>query len=335
MKKTLLAFAVMAAATLGFADEAKVSFNNKVSSDIVGITIPKEGDTTAEFAGIKDTVKAEFTSEKVDAAVKLTFTFNTATNSDDSVYAGLFGYTINDYYIEFRPVDMFTIGWHDTISTDGSYLPIEDDNLSNGNLGSDFVGVIRPIEGLRIAAGLDFDSLFGKKDDDSNKGPKINIGADYVADGFSLGVTLRNPINNIGYGAFASLSAVENLWADIGFSYNDSFKDVSGNLLSLGATYDVGICSLAFDFVTNFGKEESAEDLYVGLSAGFGVTDALTLGAMTQAEFDFNTSDSQDVLVEASAEYVVGKNTFSAAVDVEFTATATAVSFPVYWKYKL
>lgn len=335
MKKTLLAFAVMAVATLGFADEAKVSFYNKVSSDIVGITIPKDGETTAEFAGIKDTVKAEFTSDKVDAAVKMSFKFKTQENSDDSVYAGLFGLSVDDYYLEFRPVDMFTVGWHDTISTDGSYLPIEDDNLSNGNLGSDFVGVIRPIKGLRIAAGLDFDSLFGKKDDDSNKGPKLNFGADYTAEAFSVGATLRNPINNLGFGVYGSLSAVENLWADAGFSYNDSFKDVSGNILSLGATYDVGICSLAFDFATNFGNEDSVEDLYVGLSAGFGVTDALTLTATTQAQFDFNTSDSQDVLVEGSAEYVVGNNTFSAAVDVEFTAAATAVSFPVYWKYKL
>ncbi len=335
MKKTLLAFAVMAVATLGFADEAEVSFYNKVSSDIVSVSIPKEGDTSGDFAGIKDKVKAEFTSEKVDAAVELSFSFNTKTNTDDSVYAGLFGLSVDDYYVEFRPVDIFTVGWHDTISTDGSYLPIEDGNLSNGNLGSDFVGVLRPIKDFRIAAGVDFDSFFGKKDDDSNKGPNLNFGADYTTEAFSVGAALRNPINNLGFGVYGSLSAVENLWADAGFSYNDSFKEVSGNILSLGATYDVGICSLAFDFATNFGNEDSAEDLYVGLSAGFGVTDALTLTATTQAQFDFNTSDSQDILVEGAAEYVVGKNTFSAAVDVEFTATATTVSFPVYWKYKL
>ena len=37
--------------------------------------------------------------------------------------------SINDWWVEFRPIDKLTLGLHDTIWADGAYLPIWDDHV--------------------------------------------------------------------------------------------------------------------------------------------------------------------------------------------------------------
>lgn len=330
-------FAVVAAAAVAgsaFAD-VELSFSNEVSSDIVNVTIPKDGDSSASFAGITETASVEVTSDRVDAGLEVSFSFN--VNDDDALadskgnskWANLAGYEIDDYYIEFRPVDILTLGFHDSIFTPGSYLPVEDDNLGNGNLGSDFVLCLRPIEGLRATAGIDFVSYFGHEDFDA---AKLNFGIDYTTDAFSAGAALRDVINNFGFGVFGALTAVDGLNLTAGFAYNDEFADVAGNLLSVGASYDItDSLSAALDFVTNFGDD--GNDMYVGASCAFGATDALELSLAGTFKNDFDADDSSVISVEPGVTYTVGNHEFGFAVSLEFANDETALAFPISWTY--
>ena len=98
MKKTVLTIlASMAVASSMFAGEFKLSFENKISSDVVSIS---EGNT--EFTGIKEQVTAEIETEKVDAGVSLI----TNLNKTDDGNIGFTEYEFDKAYVEFRPVEI-------------------------------------------------------------------------------------------------------------------------------------------------------------------------------------------------------------------------------------
>ena len=130
MKKTVLTIlASMAVASSMFAGEFKLSFENKISSDVVSIS---EGNT--EFTGIKEQVTAEIETEKVDAGVSLITNLN--KTGDGNI--GFTEYEFDKAYVEFRPVKFLSLDFNRKIFTEGSYLPIEDDNVANGNIGAGF-----------------------------------------------------------------------------------------------------------------------------------------------------------------------------------------------------
>ncbi|MCR4735477.1 MAG: hypothetical protein K5829_10790 [Treponema sp.] len=331
-------FAVIAAVSLSasvFATEVEMSFANEVSSDIVNVTMPKDGETTAEFAGIEDNVAVEFKSEKVDAGLDITFNFATnKTTKDGSEYtfAAFSGYQFNDYYIEFRPVSILTLGFSDVINTDGSYLPVEDDNVGNGNLGSDFVLCFRPVAGLRLAAGMDFISYIGHKDE---KGPLLNFGVDYTSDKFSFGAATRNVIADFAFGVFGAFTGVDGLNLTAGFSYNDDFCDIAGNILSFGASYDItDSISTGLDLVTNFGNNDAdAKDLYCGAAVTVGINDAIETGLACTFKTDFDADDSYEVGIAPEFAYALGNNTFKVGADIGLSASETTLAFPISWEY--
>lgn len=101
-----------------------------------------EYDTDVYFPGIKERMYADISTDKVDAGVKETLSFQnysfgktTIPGTDFSVHGDVahdhFFITgdINDWWVEFRPIDKLTLGLHDTIWTDGAYLPIWDDHV--------------------------------------------------------------------------------------------------------------------------------------------------------------------------------------------------------------
>lgn len=68
MKKIFAIVCAAFVASAAFAiDGVKVSYKNKLSSDIVNITTGDDGETS--FAGIKDKSSVDFKSEKVDAGI--------------------------------------------------------------------------------------------------------------------------------------------------------------------------------------------------------------------------------------------------------------------------
>ncbi len=362
MKKTLKAFAVtaafLAAGACAFA-ETSVNAYNKISSGIVNITSPKDGDTTTKFDGIKNKSHVELTSDRVDGLIEITTSLTAGSYSGTSIAGvtitdstGYFGLTqsVSDYYIEFRPIDLVTIGFHDGIPTAGAYLPYYDDSLSAGNMGSDLVLCLRPIEGLRISGGVDLPLKVFTADSykDSNV-VDANFGIDYAYNDFgAFGVAVRNVAakttdsngNKVWdgtLGVYASLTEFADKglsFVNVGFALNaDNDVGVDGNILSVGSCYTNGALTVALDFVTNF-EAEGDKDLYFALCPTYGLTDAITLG------FGFSTLASYAEDSNASlnfypfVDYVIGNNKFEAGVNVAITTnTETSVSIPVYWKY--
>lgn len=321
MKKFLATILTAAILTASVCAEVTFSAYNKLSSEVVGITL---GDNPAtSFAGFQNKASASFLSDKVDAGI----TASCFLNSDDTAF-GLLGYKLNDWYIEFRPFSILTVGFHDTINTPGSYLPIEDDNLSAGNLGSDLVLVLRPITGLRIAAGADFNSYFNS---DAVK-PYLNFGVDYAySDIGAVGVTFRNVLNSFECGAFVSFKKVDGLTVNLGYSYNNAgIESVAGNLLSLGLSYEKGAFGLYSDVVTNF--KGAGADLYAGLCGSYSVTDKVSLSLTGTVVTGFDEGDDSVYLIEPDFAYTTGAHKFSAGVKTVIADTCT-ISFPVYWKY--
>lgn len=318
MKKMLIgAVAALAFTGVAFAQEVTVHFENELSSDIVSIS-----DGSAEFAGIENQVTVELESEKVNTEVSLITKFG--KNDDDKF--GLTDYEIDTAYIEFTPIKVLSIDFNKECFTPGSYLPVEDDNVGNGDIGSKFALLVRPIENLSIGAGINLPSVFGESEDKVD----INAGVDYTTENFSVGAALRSPINNLGFGIFGSFTGVENLTVNLGFSYNDDFCDVAGNLLTLGASYGFSIITLNLDCLTNFGAD--GNDLYSGLEIEASVTDLLTLAAQGTINMDFEDTSSTVTAIEASASFTVGNHELSAGVAVEI-ADSVGFSFPVSYKY--
>ena len=187
MKKIIATLvAGVSAFGLAFADDIKINFYNQVYSedyfmahheweDAAGDTHKKTG---TDFPGIKERMYAEVFTDRVDAMVKATMTFDDdddyKTNANGGVKHVEHYYIdgdIDDYYIEFRPIHEVTLGLHTGIFADGSYLPIYDDNVWAGNVGSNgFTATWRPSalnDALRIAVTTPFNTIAA--DDDRTK----------------------------------------------------------------------------------------------------------------------------------------------------------------------
>lgn len=338
MKKIFAIACAAFVASAAFAiDGVKVSYKNKLSSDIVNITTGENGETS--FAGLKDKTSVDFKSEKVDAGITAIVS---AKKSGDKFVQET---KVDDWFIEFRPINILTLGISDLIYTNGSYLPIEDDNIANGNLGSDYVMVLRPISGLRIAAGIDNPVIF-----EENSKLDLNFGVDYTADIFSLGATFRNVANDFGFGAYASFSGLKSFEFTAGYTYNAeyAFCDVGGNIFNLGVSFGKDALSVAADLVTNFGADEEASaslDLYTGLSVGYEITDSFGASATVTYKTEFDENIVNNIIsVEPDVTFAINKNneigagvnfTFQTVGVKDYTNTTTTISFPVYWKFSL
>lgn len=319
MKKIVSsALAVFALCGFAFSQEVSVEFENKISSDIVNIS-----EDDSKFEGIKEQVTAEIETERVNAGVSLI----TELVKDDDDNLGFTEYEFDKAYVEFKPVEKLSLDFNKKVFLPGSYLPIEDDNVGNGNIASGFSLVFRPIENLSIASGIRIPSVFADEDNQVD----MDAGIEFTNDAFSIGATLRSPVNDAGFGIFGSFTGIENLVFNLGFAYNDDFCDVAGNLLTLGATYELSIFTIGLDFVTNFGDD--GKDLYTALCVETGITDSFILETQGTLNMDFDDSESTEVIADIGAAYVNGNHKIRAGVAVSFTEDTTGVYFPVYYKY--
>jgi len=320
MKKMVLgAVAALTLAGAAFAGEVTVEFENKISSDVVTI---KDGNS--EFAGIKEQVTAELSTEKVDVGVSLITYFN----KDDNDNFGLTEYEFDKAYVELKPVDWLGITFNRKVFTEGSYLTIWDDNIANGDIGSNLGLFVRPVENLTIGAGVNVPSVFANEAENKFD---FTAGVDYTTDVFSVGVTLRNPVNNLGFGIFGSYKGVEGLTVNVGFAYNDEFAEHKGNLITLGAVYEFSIFALALDHVTTLGKENSY--MYSALCLETAVTENWIIETQLTTNLNLSDSKAAEFIPELGAAYVNGNHKIRAGVAVTIADETAAVSFPVYYKY--
>ncbi len=328
-----------------------ISFSNKVSSDVVEIGITEDG-TSVDFAGIKNYTTAEYTSKKLNIGLKMSFW---AFNGEDTVLNKTYpylavgqkgnvygiGWNADDYWIEFRPVELVGIGFHKAYNVAGSYLPVEDSEIDASNIGSDFGVFIRPIENLTFGAGLDFVSVFGGYDD-YHANPYLNTGVEYVMDDvFGFGVSFRNFINDSrSIGIYASFMAIDNIVINAGFTLNGEFADVSGNLISVGFMFEKDELAINADLVFDVDADDHAGlDFYTGAEVSYQISAPLTIGVVGTFKNDFEYEDGvgEHVVfgINPYVNYRVNKhNVLSAGINIEI-ADDTAITLPVYWKYTL
>lgn len=269
MKKIALALAAITFSASAFA--ADVSFYNKVYEDDPfyahtdkKYTEDHKNDSATDFPVLKDEMSVEYKSEHVDAAI----TAVVGLDDFDERHFGIDGY-IDDWYVEYRLFQPVTLGLHDNIYMDGSALPVYDDNISGGNIGSDgFTVVYRPSfldNKLRLSATLpfnftkdDFDEenpnwLKTKDSDDDTKYVDFGLGAIYDNELFQIGVTVRDILDSDErvFGSYISFpdifGKVEGLTVGGGITHTER-KGFSGDDYSAEELDDAG-----FDDLTWFG----------------------------------------------------------------------------------
>ena len=321
MKKiAIAAFAALAFVGSAFAD-VKLSFENKVyeddavwakfGKDETGISaygVPADK-TEKDFPAIKNSMKVELESDQVDAMVKGIWDLD---DDDDSEHYYVEG-SIDDWYIEFRPVEILTLALHDNIYSEGSYLPIYDDNLQGGNIGSDgFTVVVRPNafnKALRIAATIPWgwrNYINGKEEDYEDENFHVGAGFIFSLPQIEIGATFQQPNCSddrlIGASvAFPTLFGIhEGLKLSAGFT-NSKAKDagfddliyedwggVEGeNIVNAAVTFEQDALSLAAEVVYAIDQDEPTYgpygnylvgECYAALTCGYSVTEQLTLG---------------------------------------------------------
>ncbi len=330
LKKMVVATA-LCAFTAAFSFAQEVSFENKLSSGIVNINITDDNTDTA-FAGFENETTAEYSSEQVDMGV--TLKFNIAIEDDDAVSIGAEDFA-DDYFIEFRPVEVLGIGFHKGYAVAGSYLPCLDGEIEAANIGSDFGLFVRPVEGLVIASGIDFITYFGR----DGKKPLINAGAEYaVGETITFGAAFRNiASDDRSFGAFASFTGVEGLTLNAGFSYNGEIEDynISGNLLNAAVMFNKDALGIYVDAAFAVGgDEDEANELYAAANVSYQITEAFSASLFGSFTTDFDNDDTWAIGINPSVGYMINEHNYAGAgVFINIMKAAKAVSIPVYWKY--
>lgn len=374
LMKNAFAFSVFLLVSAMIFAENGLSFENKVSSGILKIESKKEKDetgdeetkTTTEFAGIENKTTVDYSNSKLDIGIEAIFWTRKGeyTNkdgdkkdflgigyvSDDDNASG--GFKLNDWYIEFRPFEIVGFGFHRALKTQGSYLPIWDDYINEGNFGSDFGAIIRPIEGLRIGGGIDFLSTLGVEDSTDGTPDQFvsNVGIDYTSDVFSVGVAIRNFFTeDRTFGFYGSFSGLDNFEFMGGFAI-DSVNgvsgpfghEVSGDILSASVTFDRDEFFIAAELVTNFGDDdtkggESVFDFYTAGSLTYAITKAFSATAEVKFVSDHKVPDGIDETnafeLHPYVNFITGHHNFEAGIDFSFEKDHSIVEFPVSWTY--
>lgn len=301
MKKIIAGLVAAACvSSVAFAD-ITLSFYNKLYEEdyiVEHIDVDKgngerESETNTDFPALNERMYVELNSDRVDAMIKATF----ALNDYDDRHFGLQG-KVNDWFIAFRPIDELTLGLHTGIHPEGDYLPIYDDNLGAGNIGSDgFTVSFAPAaldNALRVAVTIpfsfdgsknrgDINWLNGTEEMNEDEEFDVGIGAIFGQELFQVGVSIQDIIDSderqLGaYASFPTLFGVsEDLTLGVGFAHSwaegrEAFADLIsvGTLLSAGVAYEnllnasltfkQDAYSLSAELLYNFGEDYGWSD---------------------------------------------------------------------------
>ena len=347
--KRLVIAAVAAAIVTSASFAQEVVFENKLQWGIVDIGITDDN-TDTNLSAFTNKTKAEYSSEKLDLGAAFKFSASKTKNapaaeelaegeepaSSDEVFAFGSEDFIEDVYIEFRPVDFLGIGFHRGYAVAGSYLPCLEKELDAANIGSDFGLFVRPIEGLVVAGGLDFISIFGSDDEK----PLVNFGAEYTLGEVAVfGAAVRNVASNDdrSFGVYASYFGLEGLTVNAGFTYNGLLEEynVAGNLLNAAVMFNKNGIGIFANAVFAVGGEEDFEnELYAAANISYMFETGLFANVYGGYSSDFDNDDSWAVEVSPGAGYSINEhNTVGASVFFCLMKDFTNISFPVYWKY--
>lgn len=361
--KTVAALVALAVASSAFAETSFKAFN-KLSSDVV--LLEKNGDeTTNSFPGIKNKIKAEVKSDHVDAMVDGVILFQDVTSEND--YALSWKDPINDWYVEARILDdMLTFGFHDEINPEGTYLPIWDDNVAAGNIGSEgFTLVYRPIEGLRLAASLPFTDteanwlkVDGAQDDvlgASEKKTNIRLGAIYDMGIAEFGVAAHDILDSdelsFGFYVYSAgfFGVKEGLGFRAGFAHGENEVGFEKALFSNKKTNVTGknFWNVAFEMpkllpvgltleaAGNTDDADSDYDIYAAAKVDVGINEKLSLAVTGKTGLDLS-DNGKDTAIEAIVALDISvskKDKFEVSADFYKPGDDWNLKFPCYWKH--
>lgn len=348
-----------------------VEFTNELSSDVTAIRKGKvyndgEDETTKDFAGLEENVVVTFTSEKVDAELDVTFILDDWNDRN-------FGFAWDDvsWFVEYRPVEMVALGFHEDVWLEGSYLPIYDDNISLGNLGSEgFTVAVMPVEGLKIAATVPFGeddggiNYFSSKDEDGETVKfNIGLGAEYAfGELLTFGAVVQNVADSDcrGLGIYAMLKPVAEqdfviragyAWSkaevtdeDSGEkSYSSGIEDLSisedfgvfgKSLVNFSAEYSLGALSFSAETLFNTDDKNSEYDMYFAACAEYEFSESFSADVTGKFLVDRSSDGAEPVVgVNPNVAYTYGSHTFSAGLNYETCDGDSFVSFPLKWTY--
>ena len=328
--KRLVIAGVAAACFTTFSFAQEVSFENKLQWGVVDLGI-SEGNTETNLSAVNNESNFEYTSENLDAGLALKFS---ASKSEGVFSFGSEGY-IDDAFIEYRPIEMFGIGLHKGYPVAGSYLPCLEKEIDAANIGSDLGVFVRPIEGLTVAAGLDFISMFGS---DESK-PLFNFGAEYaLGEMLTFGAAFRDVASDERtLGAYASYTGIEGLTVNAGFTYNGALEDynVTGNFLNAAVMFNKDALGIYANAVFSVGGEADADnELYSAANISYMFGNAFFANIYGGFSADFDNDDAWAAEIFPGAGYSIDEhNTVGAGVFVCLMKGYTNISFPVYWKF--
>ena len=331
------AVAFAAAALLSVSAFAQsVEFTNELSSDVATIRKGKvynggEDETTKDFAGLEENVVATFTSEKVDAELDVTFILDDWNDKN-------FGFAWDDvsWFVEYRPVEKIALGFHEDVWLEGSYLPIYDDNVALGNLGSEgFTVAATPIEGLKIAVTVPFGegddgvNYFTRKyEDDETVKLNIGFGAEYAFEEmFTVGAAVSNVADsdNRGFGVYAMLKplAEQDFVIRVGYSYSkaegeiteddevvgkyyenkiddlsisEDFGVFGKSLFNVSVEYSLDALSFSAETLFNTDDKSSDYDMYFAACVGYELSESLSADVTGKFLFDNSSNGAESVI---------------------------------------
>ncbi|WP_407429215.1 hypothetical protein [Treponema sp.] len=328
MKKILTGLAAFVL-TLSFASaEVKFSFYNKLYEEgAVAVHDDSADETVKDFPAIREKMYAEILTDRVDAMIEGTF----AIDDFDDSHFGLQG-EVDDWYIEFRPIHMITLGLHTGIFADGSYLPIWDDNVASGNIGSDgFTVTVRPVENFRISvtAPFSFDGdpdgvnwVNGKEEWGEDEKFNVGFGAIFDAEFFQIGASLHDIADSDEreLGAFINIpglfGAYKPLTVGAGFSHSwgngelesliSVCTDTAGDGIDGGIAYknlmnayaELGFekFTLTAELAYNLGDDDhGTHDIYTAASVSVTPAEKVTATATGKLLSDFTSSSKGKV----------------------------------------
>lgn len=342
--KTVAALAALSTAASAFA-EVNLTASNKLKSDVVVLTHTDAADeTTNTFPGIKNVINAEVTSDHVDAMVEGTIVFKDFTSQNDVALA--WDGVVSDWYVEARLLDdMFTLGFHDNIHPEGSYLPVFDDNVAYGNIGSDgFTLVYRPIEGLRLGLSLPFGAdeynwlkVDGAKKDttaESERTTNIRIGAIYDMGIAEFGASVQDALDSdqrsLGFYVYSAglfgqvkgvdlragfvhswgVAAIEEIASLAGFSVGIQGENLWNIAFEVSEIIPVNLAVEAAgntDSNTEVAPDSAnLYDMYFGAKVGFDINEQLSAFVQEKTLLDLGDTEADTVLVlKAGADFAV------------------------------
>lgn len=367
MVKMIAAAAALTMASSAFAEVTFTAYN-KISSDVVKFNHDDAADkTTKAFAGLNNKIHAEILTDTVDAMAQGVFSFADQTNRDD--YGFKWEGAIDDWYVEVRCFDnLITLGYHDGIFAEGSYLPVYDDNVSSGNIGSEgFTVVYRPtqLDGLRIAASVPFgvdevNYLSVENENEVDDTFDVRLGAIYDAGIAEFGVAVQDVADKnertLGFfvysaGLFGQVKGV-NLRAgfthswDKGFGFNPIDLPDAGDAVIFNGENIWNVAfeveellpvALTVEAAGNTDSDNEAFDLYAGVKVACDINEQLALSVTGKVLTDLSSGDTAwENLYGANANLdfkVTEKDTVSAAADIVYSDSNWLLKFPVAWKH--